>query len=313
MQILVITFQSLLLICVRQSKGDSIDFVKLIILMILAQYLLRFNISKIEEITMLDSKINNTPPSDKPTAILEEETKALTLQKEQILKECKMFEELNLDELVHELYTKIDPLYYCKDVNSLTKVKLEEVMLSSVSTGQELIHSSFCYNKYAHLHFQRMSTFPALIAAESQKLHQILKGKMTDPMHPFVIPENEINLIVPPRLINIVQIPLWYFPGQKLSISCVFKVRRHYQRQLRRSDLSSILTAQKYVRIFRNDENLKIFPFKEIDGDIQMFGNHLQLGLNFISPVIKEWLDKIEQLKVKKEDQAREEKKNSQN
>lgn len=60
--------------------------------MILAQYLLRFNISKIEEIATLDSKINDTPPSDKPTAILEEEIKALTLQKEQILKECKVFE-----------------------------------------------------------------------------------------------------------------------------------------------------------------------------------------------------------------------------
>lgn len=63
-------------------------------------------------------------------------------------------------------------------------------------------------------------------------------------------------MIFPPRVVSIVQIPLNSFEGERLNVYTIFKIRRGYQKLIRKSDLSSILSAQKFVRLFRSDENL---------------------------------------------------------
>lgn len=89
-----------------------------------------------------------------------------------------------------------------------------------------------------------------------------------------------------------VEIPLFHLKDECVAVTCAFKIRRSYQKQLRRSDLSSILSSQNYVRILRNDENLskhyisrirkiEVFPFKEIDAEIQAYGQHFYVNSNF--------------------------------
>jgi len=71
-----------------------------------------------------------------------------------------------------------------------------------------------------------------------------------------LILKNDINIAFGTQLINIVQVPLSSFLNEKITINCVFKVRRNYKKILRRSDLSSVLSSQNYVKILRNDENI---------------------------------------------------------
>ena len=56
-----------------------------------------------------------------------------------------LFQELSLDELVQEIYSHLEPLYYSKDLQSLTKVKLQEIVICTLKAEQVLFHYSFCY------------------------------------------------------------------------------------------------------------------------------------------------------------------------
>lgn len=57
---------------------------------------------------------------------------------------------------------------------------------------------------------------------------------------------------------NLMQIPLQNFVDEKIIVGTVFKIRRGYKKLLRKSDLNSILSAQNYIKLYRNDENLSI-------------------------------------------------------
>ena len=63
---------------------------------------------------------------------------------------------------------------------------------------------------------------------------------------------------MPPRLINIIEIPLLNLKNEKIAIIAIFKMTRNYKKFLRKTDLKSILSAQKYIQLFRHDENLSM-------------------------------------------------------
>lgn len=65
-----------------------------------------------------------------------------------------------------------------------------------------------------------------------------------------------MNIVFGTQVVNSIYIPLWPFRDERLTVNSIFKVRRNYKKMLRRSDLSSMLASQNYVRMFRNDENI---------------------------------------------------------
>jgi len=97
-------------------------------------------------------------------------------------------------------------------------------------------------------------------------------------------------------------IPLLYLKDEGILINSVYKITRNYQKQIRKSDLSSLLSSENYVNLIRNDNNLsnpfitfyfyiEIFPFKDIDSDIQPFGQCGSLHMNYILPSLKVQLE----------------------
>lgn len=46
---------------------------------------------------------------------------------------------------MQELYAKMEPMYYAKDLQNLTKVKLQAVLICSIKSKQVLFHYSFSY------------------------------------------------------------------------------------------------------------------------------------------------------------------------
>eukprot|EP00826_Nyctotherus_ovalis_P024544 TRINITY_DN1896_c0_g5_i2.p1 TRINITY_DN1896_c0_g5~~TRINITY_DN1896_c0_g5_i2.p1 ORF type:complete len:326 (+),score=60.82 TRINITY_DN1896_c0_g5_i2:1066-2043(+) len=109
--------------------------------------------------------------------------------------------------------------------------------------------------------------------------------------------------------------PMHGLTDERLNVCTVFKIRRNYQRVLRRSDLSSILCAQKYVKLFRNDENLsmscrqlEIFPFRDLDDDVRDYNQYLYIQLNTQLSNFKELINihKNEQLEAADQIEAEE-------
>jgi hypothetical protein len=113
-----------MIILVHRAKPTSEEFVKLIMLLVLGQYLLYFPIDLIEHIAKLDS-IGDT-----------ETCKAM-------MEQFKSFQLLSLDELINELYSAINPLYHSKEPRNSSKLKLQETL---VCIGDQILfHYSFCY------------------------------------------------------------------------------------------------------------------------------------------------------------------------
>ena len=136
-------YKSLVLICIHQSSGQSIEFVKLAMLIVFAQYLTRFNITAIEQFVAQESQAKKREEENGLPPVADQ--KAWSLSRESALLQFKIFEELSLDEIVQELYSKIEPLYYLKDLQNLAKVKLQAVLLCTVKSRQVLFNYSFCY------------------------------------------------------------------------------------------------------------------------------------------------------------------------
>ena len=65
-----------------------------------------------------------------------------------------------------------------------------------------------------------------------------------------------MNTVIFNKVVNSVYIPALNFGDEKITVNCIFNIRRNYKKLLRRSDLSCLLSAQKYVKLFRDDENL---------------------------------------------------------
>jgi len=102
-------------------------------LIVLAQFIARFNISSIEQFVMIDNLYKK------------EGNHKRNIERESSLVKFKLFDELKFDDLLQEIYSRIEPLYFSKDLQSLTKVKLQEVIISSVKAKQILFHYSFSY------------------------------------------------------------------------------------------------------------------------------------------------------------------------
>lgn len=131
----------LLLIAIHESENESIEFVKLLMLIIFAQFVARYNLVDIDKFVAVDStnkeiEDNEKTPENPPT---------LNFERESALLQYRAFEELNLDDLLQNLTSQFDTLFFAKDLHKLAKIKLENVLLTSVRTGQILFHYSFCY------------------------------------------------------------------------------------------------------------------------------------------------------------------------
>ena len=113
------------------SEGSSIEFVKLMMLYILAQYLIRFPIDHIERFVVLDDEYKNRSSN--------------TIERNSQLLELQIFQGLDLDKVVAELYSRVDPLYYHKNFQQSAKMKLKEIIIYNISSKQMLFHYSFCY------------------------------------------------------------------------------------------------------------------------------------------------------------------------
>lgn len=57
----------------------------------------------------------------------------------------KVFQNQDLDNLVKEFYYSIDPLYYSKNINNMSMIKLDEVMMTIGVRGQIVFHYPFRY------------------------------------------------------------------------------------------------------------------------------------------------------------------------
>jgi hypothetical protein len=97
----------------------------------LAQYLIKFPISRIEQFVLLDEKLKKLGKTSE--------------EREFSLAELKLFQELCLDKLLKELYSRINPLFYEKNLQNLLKMRLREVILYSTKADQMLFHYSFGY------------------------------------------------------------------------------------------------------------------------------------------------------------------------
>jgi len=101
--------------------------------LVLAQYLLNFPMELIEKLMALDATYGNKNRHNENTDY------------ETMLAQFKSFQTLNLDDMIVELYSIVNPLYYSKDTSSLSKLKLQEVMIYTANSNQILFHNSFCY------------------------------------------------------------------------------------------------------------------------------------------------------------------------
>jgi len=97
----------------------------------LAQYLIKFPIDHLEYFVLLDEEYKKTGRT--------------TEEHESTLAKLKLFQELCLDKLVKELYSRINPLFYEKDLQNLLKMKLKEVIIYSIKADQILFSYSFGY------------------------------------------------------------------------------------------------------------------------------------------------------------------------
>lgn len=129
----MLKYKCLNLIGLHKSSIPSTEFVKLVMLIVLAQFIARFNISSIEQFVMIDNLYKK------------EGNHKRNIERESSLVKFKLFDELKFDDLLQEIYSRIEPLYFSKDLQSLTKVKLQEVIISSVKAKQILFHYSFSY------------------------------------------------------------------------------------------------------------------------------------------------------------------------
>jgi len=109
---------------VHKAKDTSEEFVKLIMLLVFGQYLLFFPMHIIEQVAELD----NAGETQKCKTMMEQ---------------FGSFQLLNLDELVNEFYSAINPLYHSKEPRNLPKLNLQETLI--FVDNQILFHYSFCY------------------------------------------------------------------------------------------------------------------------------------------------------------------------
>lgn len=250
LQVLILRYKRLILVALHKATETSEEFLKLIMLLALGQYLLRFPLTLIDQTAKLDARCKN------------EEYRSLLAQ-------FRSFQIVSLDEFINELYSAVNPLFHSKEPRNLSKLKLQEILI--FAGKHQLFRYSFCYvvikltlqNKYDKLYFAQISTLVNALTLESDKLSHTIKSKGENIPENFMVLEvdflkmqNDVNLLMGPRVVNIVQIPVNNFTSVRLYVCCIFKIRRNYQKVIRRSDLSSMLTSQKYIRIFRNDENL---------------------------------------------------------
>ena len=115
----------------HKCKKSFSDFVKLISLIILGQYLIQFKSEDIDKFNELDKELKETGKSNPRI--------------KSILTELKTYQKLDLDVLIKKLYSSIEPLFVSKDLNNLSKMRLEGIMLYSLKSNQIMFHYSFCY------------------------------------------------------------------------------------------------------------------------------------------------------------------------
>ena len=115
----------------HKCKKSFSDFVKLISLIILGQYLIQFKSEDIDKFNELDKELKETGKSNPRI--------------KSNLTELKTYQKLDLDVLIKKLYSSSEPLFVSKDLNNLSKMRLEGIMLYSLKSNQIMFHYSFCY------------------------------------------------------------------------------------------------------------------------------------------------------------------------
>lgn len=114
----------MILVALHNATETSEEFLKLIVLLALGQYLLCFPLPLIDEVAKLDAKCKN------------EKYRSLLAQ-------FRSFQIVSLDNLINELYLAVDPLFHSKEPRNMSKLKLQEVML--FAGKHQFFHYSFCY------------------------------------------------------------------------------------------------------------------------------------------------------------------------
>lgn len=127
----MLKYRCLALVGLHSAQGSSVEFVKLIMLYTLAQYLIKFPIDRVERFVLLDTEYKKIGKE--------------SAERDSLLTQLAGFQELSLDKLVEELYSRIAPLFYGKDLETLSKMKLREVIVYNVKAGKALFHYSFSY------------------------------------------------------------------------------------------------------------------------------------------------------------------------
>ena len=85
-----------------------------------------------------------------------------------------------------------------------------------------------------------------------------------------------------------------------LQLCLVFKIRKAFRSRLRRSDLPSIISGSKYLRLCRDEKELSknvlepvaSYPFEDIDTYVQQCTRDLDQRLNTLDPTLKAVLEK---------------------
>eukprot|EP00826_Nyctotherus_ovalis_P020729 TRINITY_DN1654_c0_g1_i3.p3 TRINITY_DN1654_c0_g1~~TRINITY_DN1654_c0_g1_i3.p3 ORF type:complete len:138 (+),score=12.52 TRINITY_DN1654_c0_g1_i3:540-953(+) len=97
----------------------------------LAQYLIKFPIDRLERFVLLDAQHKKAGEN--------------STERDSLLTQLAAFQDLSLDRLVEELYSRVAPLFYGKDLENLAKMKLREVIVYNVKASKVLFHYSFSY------------------------------------------------------------------------------------------------------------------------------------------------------------------------
>lgn len=114
---------------VHTAIGTTKNFLRLVTLIALGQYLLCYPMNSIEKLKKLEEyKI---------------EDHNITVEKEKMLEIFKCFQLANLDGFVKELYHSLNLLYLSKEHKNAYRLKLQEIMIISAGARQPLFNCFF--------------------------------------------------------------------------------------------------------------------------------------------------------------------------
>lgn len=98
-----------------------------------SQYLIRFPIALIEQFISIDQLYKKKPSN------------ILNIERESMLIQFKAFQEIHLDDFIKDLRNILNPFFYYKNLDYLSKLKLQEVIISSINSEQIIFQYSFSY------------------------------------------------------------------------------------------------------------------------------------------------------------------------